>query len=297
MNLRQLEHLVAVAEAGSLAAAARRVHLSQPALTRSIQALESRVGLPLCDRGARGIKLTTTGQLVVDRARRILFESSCLDRDLLLLQQHEIGQVCFGLGPLVASIVLADAMCALQVDWPKLQIRAEVQDGLALLDAVRAEQLDFAIIEHRFIPSATELEVRPLIVDEVACLVRPEHPLAGRDLALGQLRQATLASVPAPTEILMQFGRLFRLRPGEHFEFQVESNDFRALVAMACRADIVLFAPMRAVLPEVTAGRLSALRLPGDLHLHARFDLVYLAQRTLSPAAECAIAAVEAAAK
>src|SRR3954468_15583695 len=57
LNLKRLEHLIAVVEAGSLAAGARRVHLSQPALTRSIQALEAQAGLPLCERGPRGVKL------------------------------------------------------------------------------------------------------------------------------------------------------------------------------------------------------------------------------------------------
>jgi DNA-binding transcriptional LysR family regulator len=293
LNLRQLEHLVAVAEEGSLAAAAQRVHLSQPALTRSIQALEKEAGLALCDRGARGVTLTAAGRLVVDRAQRILFETGCLSRDLLLIQQHEMGEVRFGLGPLVATIVLADTLTILQRDWPKLQVVAEVNDGDALLDALRAETLDFIVVEHRFVPISTELAVRRLVVDEIDCFVRPEHPLASQGATLAQLRRAALVSVPYPERVHAQLDRALRCRPGERCEFQVESNDFRALMLLASRTDVILLAPMRAVVAEIAAGQLVRLQLPKGLSLPAHFDIVHLARRTLSPAAERAIAAID----
>ena len=111
MNLKRLEHLIAVAEEGSVAGAARRVHLSQPALTRSIQALELEAGMPLCDRGTRGVMLTAAGRMVVERARRILFETRCLTRDLTLVRQHVIGNVHFGLGPYSVAR-------SIEITWP-----------------------------------------------------------------------------------------------------------------------------------------------------------------------------------
>ena len=74
MNLRRLEQLIALAEEGSFVRAAERTHLSQPALTRSIQHLEHDLGIRLFDRTRQGVVPTAAGQQLVDRARRVLFE-------------------------------------------------------------------------------------------------------------------------------------------------------------------------------------------------------------------------------
>ncbi|MFT3801029.1 MAG: LysR family transcriptional regulator [Burkholderiaceae bacterium] len=297
MNLRQLEHLVAVAEEGSLAAAARRVHLSQPALTRSIQTLEEQAGLALCDRSARGVVLTAAGKVAVERARRILFETSCLKRDLSLIQQHEIGEVCFGLGSWIAPIVLADTLSTLQRDWPKLRVAVEVNDGDELLAALRNEKLDFIVLERRFIPRTPDLEVRRFRAIEVGCFVRPEHPLADQEVSMTQLRRTALASVPFPKRAREHTRGTKGYRPIEQCEFQVESNDFRALAQLACRTDVVLFAPPLAVAAEAESGQLVRLRLPAAACPPAHFEIAYLAQRTLSPAAERALVAIQGASR
>ncbi|MDI7065621.1 LysR family transcriptional regulator, partial [Klebsiella pneumoniae] len=108
VNSRRLGHLIALAEEGSFARAAERVHLSQPALSRSIQALEEEVGMKLFDRAARGVAMTAAGRLLVERARRVLFETRCLFRDVELLKAHELGEVRIGLGPYAAVVLLPD---------------------------------------------------------------------------------------------------------------------------------------------------------------------------------------------
>ncbi|WP_420998242.1 LysR family transcriptional regulator [Cupriavidus sp. 30B13] len=295
MNLKRLEHLIAVAEEGSLAAASRRVHLSQPALTRSIQALEAEAGMPLCDRGARGVTLTAAGRMVAERARRILFEARCLSRDLTLVREHEIGSVRFGLGPFPAAILLPEVLGALNRDWPKLRIAAEVGNAPALLDALRAETLDFLVAERRTIPQDVELTVRAMPPEPSGWFVRPAHPLAGARVTPAQLRDAMLVSVPFPEYGHGQLRRLLGCRPGESLPFHVESNDLRALTLLACRSDAILLAPERALREELASGALQALELPGAAGTPLHFVIAHLAQRTLSPAAERAVAAVMAA--
>jgi DNA-binding transcriptional LysR family regulator len=264
-------------------------------LTRSIQALEEQAGLALCDRSARGVVLTAAGRVAVERARRILFETSCLKRDLSLIQQHEIGKVRFGLGSWIAPIVLPDALSTLQREWPKLQVAVEVNDGDELLAALRSEKLDFIVLERRFIPRTPDLEVHRFRTIEVGCFARPEHPLAHQEASLTQLRGTALASVPFPKRAHEQTRGTKGYRPVEQCEFQVESNDFRALAQLASRTDVVLFAPLLAVTAETAAGQLVRLRLPAAACPPAYFEIAYLAQRTLSPAAERALAAIRAA--
>ncbi|MDF3832120.1 LysR family transcriptional regulator [Cupriavidus basilensis] len=294
MNLKRLEYLIAVAEEGSLAAAARRVHLSQPALTRSIQALEAEAGMPLFDRGARGVSLTSAGRMVAERARRILFETRCLARDLTLVSQHEIGSVQLGMGPFPAAILLPEVLSTMSRDWPKLRITAEVNSAPALLAALHAETLDFVVAERRTIPPVAELEVRRLRPERSGWFVRPDHPLCrGRSrVTPAQLREAALVSVTLPPYGHGQLRRLLGCRPGESLPFQVECNDFRALTRLACHSDAVLLAPARALKAELEAGALVALDLAGSPAMTVEFVVVHLAQRTLSPAAERAVTVV-----
>ncbi|WP_433705277.1 LysR family transcriptional regulator [Paraburkholderia sacchari] len=294
MNLKRLEHLVAVVEEGTLAAAARRVNLTQPALTRSIQALEDEAGMALLDRGARGVTLTSTGRMVLERARRILFEASCLERDLQLVQQHEMGVVRFGLGPFPAAILLSRVLRIMQRDWPNLRVNAEVNSSEALFAALQSEQLDFVLTANRLMPLTVELEVRPLMPEPIGFFARPLHPLCAGPIELAQIREARLASVPLPVSVHELWRTMLRCRPGEDVATRVESTDFRALTQLACHEDVVLIAPNRALEDELASGELVQLQIEDMQDLKVQYSIAYLAQRTLSPAAEKAIATIEA---
>lgn len=294
MNLKRLEHLIAVAEEGSVAGAARRVHLSQPALTRSIQALELEAGMPLCDRGTRGVMLTAAGRMVVERARRILFETRCLTRDLTLVRQHVIGNVHFGLGPFPAAALLPHILRGLHDNWPKLQVAAEVSNAPALLAALQAETLDFVVLERRTIPQSADLEVRRLRPEHAGFFVRPSHPLCSeREVTPSQLREAAMVSAPFPPRGHAAFRRLLGCRPDERLPLQLESNDLHALTLLARQSDVILLAPVRALTAEVDAGDLVQLEVGDTATMAMEFSVAYLAQRTLSPAASRALDAIE----
>jgi DNA-binding transcriptional LysR family regulator len=297
MNLKRLEHLVAVAEEGSMAAAARRVHLSQPALTRSIQALEDEAGVALFDRGARGVTLTAVGRMVTERARRVLFESGCLARDLTLVRQHEIGSVQIGLGAFPAAILLPELLSQLHRQWPKLRIGTEVSHPAALLQALYREAVDFVVIEHSTVPTAAELETVRLPPERGGVFVRAGHPLTLGPVGLAALRESALVSVVFPPETHERVRKLFRCKPGEDVPFQVESNDFRALTHLVRHADALLLAPARAVREELRTGTLVALDIPELSDIAMQFAIVRLAQRTLSPAAARAVAVIETVAR
>lgn len=293
VNLKWLEHLVAVEEEGSLAAAARRVHLSQPALTRSIQALEAEVGMALCDRGARGVTLTEAGRMAANRARRILFETRCLTRDLALVHEHQIGSVRLGLGPLPAVILLPDVLCAMYRDSPKLRVVAQVDAAQTLLAALHAEQLDFIVAERRTMPVSTALKVQRLLPEQSGLFVRSGHAFCEGRVTRDQVREAALVSVPLPAGVHEQLRTSLGCKPGEDLPFQVESNDFRALAHLTCQSDAVLLAPVRAIRKELKSGVLVRLELPVAATME--FAIVHLAQRTLAPAAQRVVAAIEAA--
>ena len=98
MNLRQLAHLTALAEQGSFSRAAERLHLTQSALSRSLQTLEDELGARLIDRAGKRSTLTPLGEAVLARARRITLEAAEIQRSAELLRQGEAGTIRVGLG-------------------------------------------------------------------------------------------------------------------------------------------------------------------------------------------------------
>src|ERR1700730_2286874 len=106
VNLRRLNHVVALADTLHFARAAESAHLSQPAFSRSIQAIESDLGIRLFDRDVGDVRPTPAGEFVIERARKLLFEARCLQRDVDLYRDSQLGDAPFGVGrPPAASLV------------------------------------------------------------------------------------------------------------------------------------------------------------------------------------------------
>ena len=98
MELRQLRHLIAVVEHGSFSRAAEAVHLTQPALSRSIQALEAEVGAAVLERNRGAIEPTDVGRLLLTHARQLDSATRDLERDIALTQGLELGELRIGVG-------------------------------------------------------------------------------------------------------------------------------------------------------------------------------------------------------
>ena len=98
MNIRHLEHLLAIAETGSFSRAAERAFITQSALSRSIRALEATLGGPVVDRIGKRNELTALGHDVVERARRIVLDAEELQRSAALFAGGGGGTIRVGLG-------------------------------------------------------------------------------------------------------------------------------------------------------------------------------------------------------
>src|SRR5881397_3804305 len=106
MDLVKLRHIVAISDTGSFSRAAEDQHITQPALSRSIASFEARYGVRLFDRGRGGVLPTPAGTFVIEQARGLLRGAGELERNLLLYERGAAGSVSFGLGQLMASLIL-----------------------------------------------------------------------------------------------------------------------------------------------------------------------------------------------
>jgi DNA-binding transcriptional LysR family regulator len=188
LDSRKLKHVVALAEVGSYARAAKMLNISQPALSQSIQAIEQRFGMQLFDRSRRGVTLTPTGRWVVADAKKLLRDSETLERNMRLLGEAQLGEVRFGLDPLCAGIFLVDVLTFLGTHHIGVKVEASVQAATELERQLLAHETDLIVIPRQLLANPSLVEELPLLTVQVALLVRPRHPLLSRgSLSLGDL--------------------------------------------------------------------------------------------------------------
>src|SRR6202142_1769686 len=172
MDLRRLAHIVALAERRNFARASEQVHLSQPALTRSIQAAEAELGLRLFDRGSTQVTPTPAGEFVLERARRLVFDGRCLKRDVELYRERKLGDTAFGAGPFPAATFLAPLLAALRREFAQVALRVEVSNWELLLERLLDEDIEFFVADTRELPRDPRLVVRALRREPAGFYVR-----------------------------------------------------------------------------------------------------------------------------
>ena len=119
---RTLEHLLAVADTGSFSRAAEQQHLTQSALSRSIQTLEDDLGARLIDRGGKRNELTPLGQAVAVCAWRMVFEAAELRRSTALLKQGDLGAIRIGLGSGPGAMLMTPFLIHMARRHPGVQV-------------------------------------------------------------------------------------------------------------------------------------------------------------------------------
>lgn len=290
MDIRRLKHLVALADERNFGRAAERVHLSQPAFSRSVQAAESELGLQLFDRGSLEVTCTAAGSFVVERARKLLFDSRCLERDVRLYRERLMGDVAFGVGPFPAATLLPALIIELRTRFPGINSRVEVNNWKYLVEHLRAEELDFFVADTRDVPRDSDLVMHSVGQQHGRFYVRAGHPLLiHKSLKPSAITPHGLASVRLPVEIKGLLRELLELGANDHLPIAVECDDVHLLKHVALSSNTVLASTDSAVRNEVEAGLLYALPLRGMPPLYADMGIVSLKGRSYSPMAEFAV--------
>jgi DNA-binding transcriptional LysR family regulator len=146
MELRRLEMFVRIIDTGSVTAAAKALHLTQPALTRNMKQLEADLETPLFQRSGRGLVLTAAGRALEPRARALLDSASAARRDVRRSAQHAYFDLRLGTVDSVATYVLPQALGTLRQTFPDLGIKLYTARTADLLQRLAAGLLDLVII-------------------------------------------------------------------------------------------------------------------------------------------------------
>ena len=146
MNLRQLRTFIAIAESGGFARAEGRLHLSQPAASRQIQALEAELGIPLFDRIGRSIKLTSEGEDLVRRSRRLLQEADSFNERAQALKGGSAGTLRVGGSTQHIETVLADFLPHYRRKHPSVDVDLIEEGGARVPDRLQRGDVHLALM-------------------------------------------------------------------------------------------------------------------------------------------------------
>ncbi len=287
LKLRELRHVLLLAEELHFARAAERAFLSQSAFSRSIAAVEEDLGLRLFDRGPRFVRPTPAGERVILRARRLLSSAQDLAHEAAQLRTGRLGDVALGSGPYSSLIVTTPALVTMHRLHPEVSVRLDVADTMTLLQHLQQERIALFVSDAREVPTNDQWIVEALGDFTGALFCRAEHPLAARgELSLADLRGQPFASVRIPTPMLRHVRKVLEGSSGGELKLALECESTAVLREFVLQTDTILLAPQPTLRADLEAGRMRQLHvrefgpLGGDTPLRSSLAMVWLRERT-----------------
>lgn len=191
MSLNQFQVFCIVAEEKSLTKAAKRLHLSQPAVSAQIKALESNYQLPLFDRTNQGVSLTPAGDVVYQYAQQLIHIHEDLEHALDALTKTKPCQLVVGASTVVGGYPLPCSIWVFKEQNPLACVKLEVANSIEILEKVKTAALDLAIIEGPV--SDEDIVIKPCGEDELVLITPYSDPwINTKQISLEQLCQIPL---------------------------------------------------------------------------------------------------------
>jgi DNA-binding transcriptional LysR family regulator len=179
IDLRHLAYFVAAAESRSFVRAAKLVNVSQPAITKSIQRMESWFGHALFERGAE-LKLTAFGEAMIGDAKKVLGGFDDLRQCANHFGENGAGNLTIGAGPLIAEALVGTAVGRLLGRHPGLNVVIHVDQYPVFPEMLRDRHIDFFVADIAELQEAGDFTVRKLAPSRFRWFCRKGHPLTTR---------------------------------------------------------------------------------------------------------------------
>lgn len=266
MELRQLSHLLAVAEKGSIGKAAESLGLSQPALTKSIRNLEAALQVKLLDRRPRGVFPTVYGDAVIARARSVRLHVQDLLSELQSLRAGSGGTVSIGMAQGVASRLIPRATIQVLAEQPNVRFSLLTGAVDRLVEALIAGQIEFAVTPFGGQSFGSAVVEEFLFHDRPLIVLRRDHPLAGHSqLQPHQLTHCQWVLSNVATPLRRAFDRIFVSESLPAPQPIIESDSVIYTKSLLIETDFAAFFPRDEILAEEKAGLLVGIPVRTDV--------------------------------
>jgi len=238
MRLRQIRDFLAVVESGSIRAAARKLGVSQPGITKSVRSLEAELHVQLLQRTPHGVVPTPSGRAFLARAQVAQTELRKAEEQAVQAEGEGVGSVAFGVGPTSALQIVPEAVRHFRRQFPHARLRILEGVPRVLLPLVRDETLDLATGPRPDAKLDPALAFRPLFREDVVVVARKGHPLRNAR-SLAQLAGAEWLSLIPRGSPEAAFNRAFSsagLPPPQPI---IQCESYNTVVAVLAKSDML----------------------------------------------------------
>ncbi len=267
LDAHALRVVKAVADAGSITAAARALGYSQPAVSQQLRRLERRAGMPIVERVGRGVRLTEAGRVLARHAAAVTTALDAATGDLAELRGLRAGRVRIAAFPSASSIVVPRVIAAVTARRPGVSISFVEAEPPEAVMAVREDRADIALTysfpgdrRAQLDAAATGLSVTTVGADDTVVVVPAEHPVAAHDpVDLAQLAaERWIAGCPQCRGHLLEACA----RAGFAPEIAFETDNYIAVENLVALGVGVAILPRMAVASLPLVAGIAACRLP-----------------------------------
>jgi DNA-binding transcriptional LysR family regulator len=278
MLFSQVEGFVETARRRNLSRAAEALHVTQPALTARLQALEAELGTTLFVRGRRGMELTDAGRAFLPYAERAL---AALDDGTSLLAEFgrgATGELVLGAAPAVSTYVLPPLLLRFTEAYPKVRLSVRTGHSEEILELALRREIDLGLVRALRHP---EIESRPLYEDELVLVVDAGHQFADRGvIAVDEIADVRLILFDRTSSYYDLTNAFFR-EAGVAPSGVIELDNIDAAKQMVDQGLGIALLPHTAVAAELADGRLRHVTIAGAEPIRRR--IVAIRRRDLGP--------------
>ncbi|MCD9185375.1 MAG: LysR family transcriptional regulator [Pyrinomonadaceae bacterium] len=282
MDINQLEVLVVVARERSFSRAAEVLSRTQPAISQAVRRLETEIGEKLFDRSSKDGTLTLAGEVLLDYAKQMLNLRQTAHAAIKEMRDLHHGKVTISANEHTVFYLLP-----IIHEFRKLypMIKIEVQRGVAsrIPKEITAREVELGVIS--FKPTDTSVKSIPVLVDELALIVAPTHPLANKtSVSVKELGVETFIAHNAHSPYRQKVIETFE-KNNTRLNISVELPSLEAIKKLVEKGAGVALVPKLSAQSEIADGHLRALSVQ-EMKLERRLNIIYRRNSVLSHAAK-----------
>lgn len=281
MDVNQLEVLVAVANEQSFSRAAESLHRTQPAVSQAIRRLEAELGEPLFDRSSKDGTLTAAGRVLLEFAEQMLNLRRSAHAAIRELKDLHRGKLTLSANEYTVMYLLP-VLPVFRARHPHIKIEIKRSLASRIASEVLGRGVEIGIVS--FKPNEAAITSIPVATDELALIVAPQHPLAGKvSVSVRELGAESFIAHNVPSPYRERVVKTFE-KYKTPLNISMEMPTLEAIKRLVEQQMGVALVPRLTAQAEIAKGQLIALTVR-EMRLERRLHLIYRKGATLSHAA------------
>jgi DNA-binding transcriptional LysR family regulator len=286
LKLRQLEILLAVADTGSMAKAAIRLAISQPAISRAVADAEYALGVPLFDRGPQGVNPTQYGHALLKRGIAAFDEIDQGVKDIEFLADPTSGELRIGTPAGISEEIVLAVINRLSRQYPRVVFHIAIAAGSALLDQLRERDVEIGFDRLSDLAGEDDVDAEMLYEEPLVVVAGVDNPWARRrKIKLAELLNEPWTWPPPGTPYDVLVRDAFRASGLEPPRAAIYTHALNLRISLAATGPFL--AVVAAGIVSMPSKYPSIRKLPVDLpSTHQGVHLLTLKKRTLSALAQ-----------